>query len=241
MVEAPAATPDLENFSFKIKDKNDKEYLVKVSLSSKNIIFNASCINSIKSAIYTKKITFEELQELKGCRYFRVCDNLEDAFDLLSTELELEKNTEIKLRDKSIILEIKIRARKNREEKLKLELEAEEIKTESIVDKLCDKMNEVDELKEKINELINYIGISEGILKNIIKQRKDMIEKYSGLKDSTIFLSIFDVNIVNNGISSYLSKNIKNLKLLYKASVDGDEATKFHEKCDNHSNTVTIV
>ena len=88
---APAATPELENFSFKVKDKTNKEFIVKVSLSSKNIILNASCTNSIKSAIYTKKITFEELQELKGCRSFRVCDNLEDAFDLFCTELELKK------------------------------------------------------------------------------------------------------------------------------------------------------
>ena len=181
------------------------------------------------------------MQELKGCRSFRVCDNLEDAFDLFCTELELEKNTEISIRDKSVVLEIKIKARKNKQEKLKLTLEAEEIKIETIVDKLCDKINEVDELKDKINDLINIFGISEGLLNNTIKQRKDMIEKYSGLKDSTIFRSIYDVNIVVNGISNIYGKTLKNFNLLYKASVDGDEATKFHEKCDNHSNAVTIL
>ena len=229
-----------KNFTYKIKDKDNKEYSVKVSKVSKDIIFDVTYVNSIKSSIYTKKISLEEFQK-SNCRYFRMFDTIDEIFDILCDELELEKNTEILIEDKYAYLDIKIQSTKKKEEKLQLLLEGGEIKIDNVVDKLCDKMKEVIELKEKVNELISCFGVSEGVLNNKINLRKEMIEKYSGLKDSSIFHSIYDVNIVNSGISSKLGKDIKNFKLLYKASIDGDEASKFHEKCDNHSNTVTIV
>lgn len=242
MTEAPVPTSTGgDNYSFKITGKDNKEYSVKISKTSKNIIFNVSCLNSIKSNIYTTKITVDELQKLEDCRYFRLFDNVDEIFNELCNGLELPKNTEISIQDQKVNLEIKIKATRNREEKVILLLEGEEIKIDTIVDKLCDKMNEVLDLKEKISELMSCFGISEGILNSLIKFKKEMVEKYSGLKGSTIFRSLYDVNIVTNGISSKLSKNTKNFKLLYKASVDGDEAAKFHEKCDNHSNTVIIV
>ena len=36
-------------------------------------------------------------------------------------------------------------------------------------------------------------------------------------------------------------KSFKNLKLLYRASIDGFQSSNFHKKCDNIPNTVTII
>ena len=38
-----------------------------------------------------------------------------------------------------------------------------------------------------------------------------------------------------------MDKKIKKIKLLYKASRDGDSAQNFHQYCDNITNTLTIV
>ena len=38
-----------------------------------------------------------------------------------------------------------------------------------------------------------------------------------------------------------MNKSIKSIKLLYRASTDGDSAKDFHSKCDGKANTVTFV
>jgi hypothetical protein len=35
--------------------------------------------------------------------------------------------------------------------------------------------------------------------------------------------------------------NLTEVKLIYRASIDGFAASSFHSKCDNISNTVTII
>ena len=60
-------------------------------------------------------------------------------------------------------------------------------------------------------------------------------------KGSQVIESIADLVIISNGVSRKLSKKIKDMTLLYRASTDGDASTKFHEKCNGKENTVTFV
>lgn len=44
-----------------------------------------------------------------------------------------------------------------------------------------------------------------------------------------------------NKLNKLLNLNIKKYKLLYRASMDGFNAFKFHNQCDNQGATVTII
>ena len=46
---------------------------------------------------------------------------------------------------------------------------------------------------------------------------------------------------INEGIKQSLGKEINSTKLLYNAFLDGDSVKQFHEKCDGHENTLTII
>ena len=48
-------------------------------------------------------------------------------------------------------------------------------------------------------------------------------------------------NHYDSGDDEYVEKRNIITKLIYKASVDGDDSTIFHEKCDNQGATVTII
>ena len=61
-----------------------------------------------------------------------------------------------------------------------------------------------------------------GIEKNIIKNPNELEE-------------------ISTRIQKILNKKNVKYKLLYKASVDGDTSTKFHEKCDNVTNTLILI
>ena len=72
------------------------------------------------------------------------------------------------------------------------------------------------------------------------------IEKIGKLifTDSVKFESNILVNSqLKNKLLTFIKgfKPIKEWKLLYRASVDGFESVKFHEKCNNIPNTVTII
>ena len=48
------------------------------------------------------------------------------------------------------------------------------------------------------------------------------------------------MNLIKSGIKNINSNNLK-LKLIYKASRDGDTPEKFHLKCDGISPTISII
>jgi len=50
-----------------------------------------------------------------------------------------------------------------------------------------------------------------------------------------------EFNLINLAIKSRFNKEIKDLKKLYQASIDGDGANNFHSKCDNIPNTLVLI
>ena len=47
--------------------------------------------------------------------------------------------------------------------------------------------------------------------------------------------------MIYNAIKNRLNKEIKEIKKLYQASIDGEVPSKFHTKCDNIPNTLIII
>ena len=50
-----------------------------------------------------------------------------------------------------------------------------------------------------------------------------------------------EFDFIHLAIKSRLNKEIKEIKKLYQATIDGDGAINFHSKCDNIPNTLVII
>ena len=50
-----------------------------------------------------------------------------------------------------------------------------------------------------------------------------------------------DLDFIKSAIESIMNNKIKKIKKLYQATVDGDDPSIFHSKCDNISNTLTVI
>ena len=50
-----------------------------------------------------------------------------------------------------------------------------------------------------------------------------------------------ELNFIKTTMKYRLNKEIKELKKLYKATIDGDSAKMFHSKCDGIRNTLVII
>ena len=90
---------------------------------------------------------------------------------------------------------------------------------------------------KKINYLFECVGKTEKDF-DFYEQMKDSVNHINVI-DSPI-ITKFDFVTVSIGIKEKLNKKIKEAKLLYRASRDGDN-TQFHSKCNGKQNTVTFV
>lgn len=112
------------------------------------------------------------------------------------------------------------------------------MKENDLIVKLCQEIKKIDILESKINFLFYCCGKTEKDYYSYLEiiQNMDMINL-----DKNNIVNIQDLIVVSNGIKEQLNKSIKNIKLLYKASKDGDLSKNFHSKCDGIKNTVTFV
>ena len=114
-----------------------------------------------------------------------------------------------------------------------------EVKEKDLIIKLCEKVNKIDILESKINYLFNYFRISEKDFILFEEFKNKFNEKIINI-NSKIIKSFNDIIPISIGIQEKLKKKIKDIKLLYRASRDGD-GNQFHSKCDGKPNTVTFV
>ena len=89
----------------------------------------------------------------------------------------------------------------------------------------------------KLNNITNTINNNEIYynekFNNIIKRIKNIEINYPSNDEI--------INFINRDIKHSLNKEINSSKLLYNALLDGDSVKQFHQKCDGHENTLTII
>jgi hypothetical protein len=63
----------------------------------------------------------------------------------------------------------------------------------------------------------------------------------SSLKSNFAFIDSLILTVTEKNSLTEIMNNLVEVNLIYRASRDGFEASSFHSKCDNISNTVTII
>ena len=131
-----------------------------------------------------------------------------------------------------------------------------------IIEKEWDDKN----LASKINDCINieknikeFNDINEIIKKSIFNKSKkirynineeqtnDLINKIQSLgkiisdEDESVIMKKNEFNLIYLAIENRFNKKVKEIKKLYQATIDGDDAINFHSKCDNIPNTLVII
>ena len=50
-----------------------------------------------------------------------------------------------------------------------------------------------------------------------------------------------EIDFIKSAIKSRMNKEVKKIKKLYQATIDGDKLIYFHSKCDNIPNTLIVI
>ena len=223
-------------------DSEDKIFKIKLSLSS-NIIIEIHELNKIQGSFYIKAFSLDEL--VKISRVFTICQNINDAYEILEDIFEAKKYS-IKLKeDNSITLNINVFLPGGRTQSAELSLNKKEINKNVLIEELVKKVNTLEEenkkLKEEISEIKEWKNKIEKLFKEEI-EKKEKIEKFgidSKIIDNNNDLNFLVNRLINN--DQILKQKKINFNLLYRATRDGDNSNDFHSRVDNKNSTLTII
>jgi len=204
----------------KINIKKDEEKIsiilfIEVLLKKENIEIN----------LYPGKIDLD-LNIKNICKEIIYIKERINDIDILKNE-----NKELKEKQNKEINKLKEKENEINKSKEKIEKQNKEI------NKLKEKLNEINILKEKIENQNKEI--------NIFKE-KEMNELKYGIKflsesDKSVIMKDDEINMIFSEIKNKMYKNIRKIKKLYQATIDGGDPINFHSKCDNIENTLVLL
>ena len=228
-MEAPTPSSEDKQISETITiDQDNIRYILHLNSIGNTITFSLE----YNSNNYSKKMPLKDIKD-KESRAIFISHSPKDFFEYLKTLSEMKKISVIR-KDNSVIIkfefeamfmkheiEIELRSKDNNLELL--EKEVKELKEENILLKkrIDDLETEVKEIKKMLNPNFNINRIKIGNKSVIMKENE------------------FD--LIHLAIKSRLNKEVKELKKLYQATIDGDGAINFHSRCDNIPNTLVLI
>ena len=108
----------------------------------------------------------------------------------------------------------------------------------SMVQDISNMEKELIILKEKKNEFREIIKKCDNYYGQSIKMKMDLMDE--GI-DSDIFKSKNELIFIKNNVAKRMNKKIKQIKQIYKASSNGDNAIALFENCSSNQNLVILI
>ena len=226
-MEAP--TPTNEKISETIiLEQNSVKYTLNLNSERDIITFSLN----YNSSNYTKKISLKEIKDQESKAIFYTFSP-KDFFEFLKKSAEMKK-IEIIQKDNNFKMRIQFEAMFKKHE-INIELISKDTNLELIEKELNKIITENKELKRRIENI-----------ENEMKEIKKMLEpKFNinkiKISNDSVIMKENEFNLIHLAIKSRLNKEVKELKKLYQATIDGDDSINFHTKCDNIPNTLVLI
>ena len=254
MNDAPKPEIMIKSQKFEI-NMNNKKYDILTELSSNNLIIIINNSEEIPPIKFLGSFTLSDL--FKICNWFKMFESINDVYDEIGKLFE-NKKVSLNLQEDliTLIFEIDMVKIKN----FNILLKKSDSSNEDIIKMLCENLKKCQEenliLKNRINDLEKRINNDKNDLEKRISNYKNDLEKRikileekfkknekEEIKEKNEFLTS---DILNDDDKKLLTEwfnqnNNKSIKLLYKASRDGDGYQDFYNKCEKKGPTITIA
>ena len=238
--------------SFQITSNKNNLFEVILINEEPHLLIKASFNSSIQIINFEERFSLETIKKNPFFNYYESIDEiLEELFSLIENKKVsiIEENKQVNL-----VFGLPIHKIKELKFLIKEKGKSDKEKIEELYDIVLNLKKENSLLKEEnknnkklIEDLIKRMEINENKINIIENENKKILEeKVKDLKlkeiDSNILTNYENLELINKRLkNSEILKNKKiDYKLLYRASRDGDEAKKFHEKCDNKRQVLAV-
>ena len=183
---------------------------------------------------FEKSFTFEELNKIS--KWFKIFDSLEEVYEDI---IKLMENKQININLEESIAKLVFNINMEKIKEFDIFLEKKELTKDELINNL---IKENKELKIKVNNLEKRLNSLEerfnAFEKNSKKEKeKDNKEDNKNEIWKSDIIDDEDKKTLNNWINL---NNNKTIKLLYKASRDGDNYQDFYRLCEDKGPTITI-
>ena len=240
-----------KEYKLKSSINNSNEYDIKLIAKDTSLSIYLCNINEITPFIYQKVYTLEDL--IKISKVFKLCDNITEVISYINENFESNLVTLKEENIDSVNLNFKMTLPNKSEENFKFEISKIHLQQNESFDILFKAVSGIKKENKKKDEEIEILKTEINNLKQQINSMKIEFEKKNKEISEQLFSLLNKQNILNNKIFKNLIENaiiekreeIKNKnigwKLIYKASRDGGSVTDCHSKCNNISDTVSII
>ena len=258
-MEAPNCMVTPKEVLSLIINQENQQYLLTVKTEGETMIFNIVEQEKIGSLTYMKKITLEEIKKKEPKQIFSVLSSCMEFIDYLKALSDLKKIFIIKKDNKvSIKFDAEYLLKKYNVE---IDLFPEKIDLESLVIDLCKEIKLINEEKRKAFEEIKTLKSELDIVKNKLKiieeqNNKEFLKLNDEIKNlkknnkskdekkiafNSSIMNENEFQMIKSTIEHKVNKTVIGIRKLYQATIDGEESSKFHSKCDGIKNTITLI
>jgi hypothetical protein len=177
---------------------------------------------------FEKKLSLDDLKKIS--KWFNIFDSLDEVF---SDIIKLIENKQINIIIENNIAKLIFDINMEKIKEVIINLEKKELTKDELIDNLIE---ENKQLKLRLNNLEKRFDSLEKKFNNLKNKKAENI-----YNNDIIYSDIInneDKKILNNWFNS---NNDKTIKLLYKASRDGDNYQDFYRLCEDKGPTITIA
>ena len=249
MEEAPTVKEGKTTKTFELtSDKGNKYIFTFKNIKSTSLLIEALFDDGIVKTFFESEFTLEKIKENKAfISYDTIDDILEELFPLIDeNKISLFEKEENQIK---FIFDLPFRKYKTMEFLISEKKKTSDAKIDELYDIIIKQNKEIKDLKTKLNDATNELKImAEQISKLEIEHEKVLKKKkyedniiVDGKSD--IFNSLDEIDFIIARLRS--DRNLVNkkiiMKLLFKATRDGQHCSKFHSKCDGKVQQLVFV
>ena len=229
--------PKEKRFPIIIGNDEYKLYIIN-SFEAIKFIVKKENVSSIK---FEKSLSFEQLNNIS--KWFKIFDSLEEVFEDIVKLME-KKQINVNIEKDSVNLIFNINMEKIKE--FKILLEPIKLSKDEIINNLIKENNK---LNTKVGNLEKRLNLLEERFNSYEKNTQKELKKFEKTENTNILNlknELMNTDIINEEDKIILNNwinfsNNKTIKLLYKASRDGDSFQDFYKLCENKGPTITVV
>ena len=222
------------------------KYLIKVSTSKDKLILSTSHKKGLLIQEYFASYDLNKLLENQHFSFKTINDYFLFLKDIIDNNKLIKSEPKLKKIEKTLYLEIPAKLGIIKE--LKYEINEKELTEKEMQKNVMEFVNKIyienEELKKKIEELQlekeKMKNKLEETQKNLEDKTKKQTERIKNLFKDSAIIKLDEKKMVNDWIDPYGEKNITS-ELLFRTSVDGDNCSTFHNKCNGKGPTITFV
>ena len=221
-MEAPTPSSEDKQISETITiDQDNIRYILHLNSIGNTITFSLE----YNSNNYSKKIPLKDIKD-KESRAIFISYSPKDFIQFLKKLSEMKKISVIR-KDNAIMIKFEFEAMFMKHE-IEIELGSKDQNIELLEKEVKELKKRIDDLETEVKEIKKMLNPNFNI--NRIK-----------IGNKSVIMNENEFDLIHLAIKSRLNKEVKELKKLYQATIDGDGAINFHSRCDNIPNTLVLI